>query len=238
MPEQTFSSSSQDNNLQNQTNIPVQSHEGMPQHTTNKIFHKVFIVCIIILIFMLIAIGTFLVLSKKTKPQESVKATINPMASSFALNLEEELKAPALYPEFDWKEVGNHEEKSQFSVDFDLVEIPTLGKQWHYTSGIVNSLDELYALRSGINNHYEQEFSKLGGWSNTVGYNGKSIQAIVADGTGGGIIGYIKIVDSKMRLVIIQNQTDEPIRLAYGCPCKISFDIFVSDIFSTTELER
>lgn len=247
------------NNNTNQSTKPqyqtsaISPVQDIPQNTSlqnsNLSKFKKIIIGIIIVTITSLATSSFLFLSQKEQiTQKSPKITVNPTINTAkpTLNPEETLKAPKLYSGFEWIEVDTNEANSMqrnlskaplLYVNYDPVFISIRGREWKYNSGTLNTFEEMYALREKHTTYYSNEASNFG-WEQSVDYKNKRVNVIAADGPGGSLWGYVKIVEDKMRVIILQESNDEAVLPIPGCPCKMSFRVFVSEIFSTSILEN
>lgn len=206
---------------------------------------KILITIGAILVVITLVITVVLMVSSKTGEQDSQLATTFNSTPIIAptLSPEDLLQPPDLYPEFAWKETDPTIPLNGpiLYIDYEPIDTSFPGKEWQYNIKTVNSFEELHTLRLGFDNHYGQEINRLG-WDNRVEYKGKKVQVLVADGPSGGSIGYAKIVGDKMRVIMLEDNTayrgKSTNERPFSCPCDIDFTVFVSDIFSTSELEK
>lgn len=246
MPEEQINNNASSNTLHNPAEMPSQK-SPLPtnppiKHPTMKTRLKVSIIIGIIILAVLSIFGAYLFIANQNINQN---LSMQSVSASPTIAPEDALRVPNLYPEFEWEEVDNsepwsyltnHDGESEFYIDSNRISVKTPGKQWHYQFE-TNDSEDINAQLSGFWEYLHTEFDRLG-WSNSLNQFDNKITAIAADGPGGGITGFIKIVADKMRLIVVQTQTNITFRTSDECPCSISYNIFISDIFSTSELEK
>ena len=252
MPEENVNNTQLQSSLNqaqiNTPNVSQMTPEIPPTQSSRS--HKLKIILLLgaLIIFIIIISGgvyAYLAQQKKSKisePNLSSKftSTITPTST---LNNDNALEPPELYPEFEWIKIDEENPNSLKNgnpdntilyLEYDPINYEITGDEWIYEIEVINN-DEETNLISGFNEYYSNFFEK-NGWSISKDYNNKEIGAIAASGPGGDIIGYIKIVNDKARLVVVHDNNGILGRPDYKCPCALSFNMFVSDIIDLNEL--
>ena len=193
--------------------------------------------------FYLFFLPSIIILLQQNESSNPTITVISPTAiPTPTINPDNALEAPKLYPGFEWEETAPTIPTYGFLLyaDYEPLDISITGREWYYSTN-AGTFDELHMLRQRFDDHYGQEINRLA-WNNSVKYDNKQIQALVADSPAGGTIGYSKIVGGKMRLIMLDDNTSYRGKSTDGrpfsCPCEIELKVFVSDVFSTAELEN
>jgi len=206
---------------------------------------KLVVVGMLFVIVLFVIATIFIFLNKSNEQNLQLPITSKPTSSYPYEDTERLLNPPELYPEFEWEEVDQREDYSftnnfagnpLYYLDFDPVYASVSGRQWNY-SFESTSIDDLRKQKRLFYDYYSPQVEKIG-YETEVEYLGKRLQVITADGPTGSIWGVTKIVGNKMRLIMFQDNTITQDAPYSACPCTLIFDVFVSDIFSTTELEH
>ncbi len=229
-------------NYQHQPQVPQEN--VTPQKTKNATYKLFIIVGAVLVSIVLLSTGYFLYISKQKYEASNMSATTISPTGIPTLIHESTLEAPQLYPEFEWEETSPTipiDGPLLYGDDYEAIDISISGREWHSNMKNVNSFEELSTLRSGFKSYYGQEINRQG-WDNVIEVNNKRIQVLAADSPAGGIIGYVKLAGNKMRLIMLKDNTKYRGRSTknqlFSCPCDIELNVFVSDIFSTAELEN
>lgn len=151
---------------------------------------------------------------------------------------------PSFYPGLSWSESKKQELVNSiknnmiyYSNKNTFGHFGIQGKEWIATKRNLSKV-ELDNVVSDVIHYYGSKLSKQG-WKDSVKTNGFLIQAIEADGPGGGIWGYIKLDNGMVRAIIFQKRwpyfLDDPVSTE-NCPCDITFSMFISDAEDLTKL--
>lgn len=124
-------------------------------------------------------------------------------------------------------------EESAFYFDFKSFSLPLKG--WVARKEGLKS-EDYTKYQKLFRDYLNSELTKKG-WATDIEVNGKVLQPLTADGSGGAIWGYVKRSNNKFQIIILQETSSsykkQPIsNLEEDCPCNLSFFVFFSEVFN------
>lgn len=118
---------------------------------------------------------------------------------------------------------------------FDFKSFPLSLRGWRARKEGLKS-EDYTKYQKLFRDYLSSELTKRG-WATDIQINGKVLQPLTADGSGGAIWGYIKRNGDKFQVVLIQeinsSQKGQPVSNPnQDCPCNLSFFVFFSEVFN------
>jgi len=192
---------------------------------------KLVILFLISLDVVLIGIIIFLISNPKSN---IVQSTVQPIPT------QKESDIPPLYPGFTWRKL------SQDEIDREYLEDPVLIlskpkdgyvslklQGWEVVEKITDC-EKYSKFSSDFNNYYSNELTKRK-WESEYTDNEVKIRTIAAGGVQGSIDGYVKYNTGEIQAILFHEfyKIEE-----YGCPSSMTFQVFLSEKITLTEIEK
>mgnify|MGYP001571233576 FL=1 len=148
---------------------------------------------------------------------------------------------PPLFPQVSWEEFKESKgykslgEQGLYSQGDVYGSIRMNGQEWIASKKNLDR-DSMRKLLVGFREYYDKELTELG-WSTSYEDELYDFSPVAAGGPGGSIWGYVKVEDSKLREIVLQEITPiEDFGGMAACPCDVAFRVFVSEAVSLEEL--
>jgi hypothetical protein len=220
----------------NQTVVP-------PNTPPDRVLKPFVFIGIIVIVVILVSIGLYIVSRARDTANSAFSPTTIPNQVPSQSQIDT-FKPPPLYPEFEWKKNGKttYEDNILYdSTHFEDIEYKPTGEEWVFGKENIEEPDEVFEFSQSFTNYYTDELTETG-WDYYVNLGNRKVSGLMADGVGGGVVTYLKQSGNNMRSIVLETYTTyrgkATEEVPFSCPCDVEFQVFISDIFSTTDIER